>query len=184
MAMITTRTSMAGEMQPLHLGDGTASMTKIRPSADGHEQAEHVAARVDDVADVAAHRALVAGQQVGVLAGHHLFAALGHVGAACDALGLAFLAAQLRPADLLAAPPGFGGGHRRGRDRAALAAASLRFGVGLPLGAVVPAIGARTSRRPASVVAVALLTAAASQRLGLLLLAAAAASRLPDYVCR
>ena len=87
----------------------------------GHEQAEQVAAGVHDVADEAAHRALVAGQQVGVLAGHHLLAAIGRVGAAGELLGLALFLAELRAAQLLAPLAGLGGRHRRRRDRAALA---------------------------------------------------------------
>ena len=103
-----------------------------------HEQPEHVAAGVHHVAHVAAHRALVARQQVGLLAGHHAFAAIGHAGAARGAFGLALVAAELGAGQSLAARPRLGRGHRRRRDRALLACASAssRLGVGRPLGSV------------------------------------------------
>ena len=49
-----------------------------QPQRRRHEQPEHVAPGVDDVAHVPAHRSLVARQQVGLFAGHHALAAVGH----------------------------------------------------------------------------------------------------------
>ena len=50
-----------------------------------------VAAGVDDVADVAPHRTLVARQQVGLLAGHHPLPAVAHRGPALQLIRLALL---------------------------------------------------------------------------------------------
>ena len=134
--MIAISTSIAGEMKSCTCGHGEHD--EDQEQRRRHEQAEQVAPRVDDVADVAAHRALVARQQVVLVAGHHLLAAVGHRGPALQLLGLALLLGQRRPRISLrrlrasAVVIGAGAtGPRRLRGLAAL-------GVGLPLGAVVP----------------------------------------------
>ena len=94
-------------------------MTKINASAAGMNRPSTIAARVDDVADVRAHRALVARQQVGVFAGHHPLAAIGHRrrDARPSRPGVPRGSAWARASPCACA--GLGGGHRRGRDRAA-----------------------------------------------------------------
>ena len=103
-----------------------------------HEQPQQVAAGVDDVAHVRLDRSLVAGQQVGLFAGHHLFAAVVHPHAAFDPLGLALRPAELGAREFLAARPGLGRGHRCGCDRSATAVVRA-FGGG-------PALGCRLAR--------------------------------------
>jgi hypothetical protein len=151
-----------GGQQALHSDEGTASMKKIRPSAAGMNSPSTF--RRESTTSRTKRRTgpLSRWQQVGVLACHHLLAAFGRFGPAGDAVGPCVIAGQLRPPISL-------------RRRRASAASSgrvrpgprlpwLRFGVGLPFGAVVPlASGGLASAAVGDVIAIRLVFLAAQQ---------------------
>jgi hypothetical protein len=60
-----------------------------------HEQPEHVAAGIHDVADEPAHRTLIACQKVALVAGHHALPSIRHLGAPHSTLFAAFLTTEL-----------------------------------------------------------------------------------------
>ena len=137
---------------------GTASMMKIRPSAAGMNSPSTLR-RANRRCRARKRRTgpLVARQQVGVFAGHHAFAALGHPGAAGGLLGPAFFALTawgraVPCAVRLASAVVIGAGATGPRRRAGLAAfgrgPALRGGVPrtpFGVGSRCPAGRARTS---------------------------------------
>ena len=143
-----------GGDQALHLRRRHASMTKIRPSAAGMNSPSTLR-RESTMSRTYGASVPCRGAAVGLFAGHHLFAAVVHLGAAFDPLGLALLPAQLGPAEFLAARRASADGHRCGCDRSATAV-GLRVwgwaGPWAPSCRAVPAPPRRTRPRRPTVV--------------------------------
>ena len=109
-------------------------MMNSSPSADGMNRPSTLRRASTMSRDVPAHRALVAGQQVTLVAGHHALAPIGHLGAPHRTLLATFLATELGARQRLSPCPGLRRGHRRRCDRALASGVASRRGPSLGCG--------------------------------------------------